>query len=91
MKARFAYEPSVLIGVLLTVIAGVGQAIDAQQGGPFNPWRFAVAVLPLVAGLAIRFNVISVAKVADIVSKADSIDVAVHEIANQVGVHPPQD
>jgi fucose permease len=89
MKSKLGYEPAVLLGLLMTVIAGIGQAIDAQQGSPFNVWKFVVAVLPLAAGLAIRFNVVSAQWIFDVVAKADTVDAALHQVANEVGVAPP--
>jgi ACR3 family arsenite efflux pump ArsB len=80
-------EPAVLIGIAAAVVAAVSEAIrQATTNGQLNGWTLVVILVPLLAGILTRYNVIPVETVRAVISQARTTSVAVNDLADKVDV-----
>jgi hypothetical protein len=71
--SKLKTEPAWWLGLLGVVVAAVSQIIEAANaGGTFNVWTAITVGVPLVIGVAIRANVMSVEKLRAILDRADT-------------------
>ena len=75
-------EPAVLIGLVMSILAGITQVMSQTADQSLTPWQWATIVLPLVVGIITRYQVVPVATVKDIITKARDTAGAVTELAN---------
>jgi hypothetical protein len=80
-------EPAVLIGIAAAVVAAVSEAIrQATTNGQLNGWTLVVILVPLLASIATRYNVIPVETVRAVITEARTKTVAVNDLADKVDV-----
>jgi hypothetical protein len=86
----FSKEPAVLLGLAAAVVSAVVQAIDAgSTGAAFNLWTAVLVAVPLLAGVATRFNVVPAEVVRAAIDRANTTAAAVSELAHRVSAENP--
>jgi hypothetical protein len=80
-------EPAVLIGIAAAVVAAVSEALrQSSVNGSLNVWTLVVVLVPLLAGIATRYNVIPVGTVREAIGRARTTTEAVNDLADKVDV-----
>jgi hypothetical protein len=80
-------EPAVIIGIAAAVVAAVSEALrQSTTAAGLNVWTLVVVLVPLLAGIATRYNVIPVETVREVIGRARTTTVAVNELADKVDV-----
>lgn len=83
-------EPAVLLGLVAAVVAVIVQAVEAaQSAGGFDIWAAVLVALPLLTGIAVRFNVVATETLRDILNRADTGLAAANEINARVKAQLP--
>lgn len=82
----FKAQPALIIGTLMTILAGASQVFDQLAGQPLSVWRVVSTAAPFIAGVIIRLHVVPAAAVTDAIVRARTSAVAVAELADRVQV-----
>lgn len=78
-------EPALLIGLVMALLGVVANVVELSSGGTVSVVGIATVVLPALAGILTRFNVIPVATVKEVVTTAQTAGAAVVDLADKVG------
>lgn len=83
-------EPAVLLGLVAAVVAVIVQAIEAgQTGASFDVWAAVLVGLPLLAGIATRYNVVPAKVIKSALNRATTATAAVNDLAARVNAENP--
>ena len=84
---KLSKEPAVLLGFVGAIIAAVTEALDAANaGGTLDVWTLVVVLVPLLAGIATRYLVVSAETVRETLTRARTATQAVNDLADRVDV-----
>lgn len=80
-------EPAVLFGLIAAVVAAITDAIQkSSEGGSVDGWTLVKVLVPLLAAIATRYNVVPVETVRDALTRTRSANAAVNDLAEKVDV-----